>query len=68
MSNRINSITVVLKEDISEEWADKMVEALKLYDNVLSVTSNVSDPGEYVYQMRIRSELRSKLYQLISEL
>lgn len=65
MSNKVNAITIVLREDVSETYADALINAIKMFDNILSVEANVVTTDYYVADMRIRKELWNKMYETL---
>jgi hypothetical protein len=65
MSDRINSLTVVLEHDLTEEQAELLVNAISLLENVISVTPNITDPIYHVALMRERSRVNNKLLDMI---
>jgi hypothetical protein len=67
MTDRVSSLTVVLKEDWRDDEVDRVVLAIRMAP-VLSVTANVQDPfSEHVASMRLRQEYRAKLFALLEE-
>jgi hypothetical protein len=68
MTDRVSSLTVVLKEDWRDDEVDRVVLAIRMLAPVLSVTANVQDPfSEHVASMRLRQEYRAKLFALLEE-
>jgi hypothetical protein len=68
MTDRVSSLTVVLKEDWRDDEVDRVVLAIRMLAPVLSVTANVQDPfSEHVASMRLRQEYRAKLVALLEE-
>jgi hypothetical protein len=65
MSNKINSLTVVFDEDLSEEGAEQLAMAIRLMKNVISVDANVADPSHWVDFTRARHELRVKMWDIL---
>ena len=68
MSNKIKAFTVVMKEDVSEEYAKAVSDAIRLYDGVLEVEVIESDITDFVAHSRERSKITDKLLQLIKDL
>lgn len=62
MTDRFNSLTVVLEADIREDDAQVLLSAISQLRGVLSVSGNVSDLGAHVALMRARHELEQKLW------
>ncbi|WP_343743341.1 hypothetical protein [Herbaspirillum huttiense] len=65
MTDRIHSFTVVLDEDIREEDAAAIANAIRLMRGILTVESNLSDPGQFVAEARVRRELGEKLWEVL---
>ncbi|WP_420106868.1 hypothetical protein [Herbaspirillum huttiense] len=65
MTDRIHSFTVVLDENMREEDAEAIANAIRLMRGILSVESNVSDPGQFVAEARVRRELGDKLWEVL---
>lgn len=56
MSNRVNTITVVLEEGIRDDACESILNAIRMTKGVLKVTPNVDDPGEYMAIERARRD------------
>jgi hypothetical protein len=67
MSDRYNCLTVVLEKDLKDEDAEPLIEAIKQFRGVLSVTPNVSDFPAHMAEERARNELREKLWRVLNE-
>jgi hypothetical protein len=65
VTNRIHSFTVVLDENMREEDAEAIANAIRLMRGILRVESNVSDPGQFVAEARVRRELGDKLWEVL---
>lgn len=61
MSNRYSSVVVIFEDDISEEYAELLVNALRCFKGVLSVKPKAADITTVI-------EVRRKIYDLLSEL
>jgi len=57
MTNRFNTLTVVLDRETREDDAEKILEAIRGLKGVLSVKENVSSGDEFFAIERIRDEL-----------
>lgn len=68
MSNVVKSITVVMEEDVHEEYADELMRAIVMFKGVLTAEANVVDGGDYVYEMRQKAAIQDKLYKIIKEI
>jgi hypothetical protein len=67
MSDRYNSLTVILEHDLKDEDAEPLIEAIKQFRGVLSVTPTVSDMLAHFAEERARNELREKLWRVLNE-
>jgi hypothetical protein len=65
MTDRINSITVVLESDLRDDDAEDILSAIKQLRGVLSVTGNVAELDDHIAQQRVRHELGQKLWSVI---
>lgn len=65
MSDRLNSLTVVLETDIREDEAEALISAVQQLRGVLSVTGTVADIGDHIAQERVRRELGEKLWHVL---
>jgi hypothetical protein len=67
MSDRYNYLTVILEQDLKDEDAEPLIEAIKQFRGVLSVTPNVSDMTALLAEERVRNELAGKLWRVLHE-
>jgi hypothetical protein len=68
MSEKINGVFVTLEHDLRDEQADYLLNAIRMIKGVIKVAPNVVDHGEaYVAEVRVRSELSSKLFAVLNE-
>lgn len=65
MTDRYNALTVVLEQDIRDDDAEPLIEAIKMLRGVLDVQGNVSSANFFVAQSRADREWREKLRKLI---
>jgi len=66
MSAKFNTITVVLENDVNDERIDTITNAISMVRGVLSVRANQVDPSsDYIAEVRVRSELRAKLFEVL---
>lgn len=62
MTDRYNALTVVLEQDIRDDDAEALLNAIRQLRGVLSVTGNVSDMNSHIAQERARRDLGEKLW------
>lgn len=65
MSNKINSITVVFKQDITDEYCDKLIDAISLFEGIVKIERNVSDFNTFTAESRVRREFGEKLFEVL---
>ncbi len=61
MTDRFGALTVVLKSDIREDDAEALMNAIRCFQNVLSVTGVVVDSRDHIAKERVRVEFAEKL-------
>lgn len=64
MSDAI-AFTVILKEPVSDEYAERIADATRLIHGVSEVTEHVADIDLYVAQDHARRELVEKLWEVL---
>lgn len=67
MSERYKSLTVVLDSSISHDDADTMANLLGMMRGVVGVRRNEETSDDVTVRMRLRSDVRLKLYEAIDE-
>ena len=67
MTDRIHSLTVVLKKDIRDDDAESIITALSMVKGVLSATPHVANIETHMAYARARWELQSKLYDVLKD-
>lgn len=65
MTDRFNTLTVVLEKDMREDDAKALLSAISQLRGVLSVSGNVADLTEYMAVERARHELGQKLWDVL---
>lgn len=65
MSNRYHSLTIVLEEDMKDEDAEGLMDALLHLKGVVGVEPNISDPNTVTAVVRARYELGMKLLDIV---
>lgn len=65
MTDRFNSLTVVLAKDIRDDDAEPIMKAIGLIKGVISVKGRVVASADYVAQQRVRHELSEKLWAVL---
>lgn len=67
MSDRYNSLTVLLEKDLKDEDAEPLIAAIKQLRGVLDVTPTVSNMIGILAEERARRELIDKLWSVLKE-
>jgi len=65
MTDRYNSLIVVLENNIREDDAQSTINAIRHIKGVIAVEGNISDIGHFVASSRIRRELGEKIWDVI---
>jgi hypothetical protein len=68
VSDRINTIVVVLDHDMAEDDADRLVDLFLHLRGVASVQRNVTDLEDYAARARVKSDFREKIFDLWKKL
>jgi hypothetical protein len=64
MTDRFNTLTVVLEKDIREDDAEHLLIAINCLKGVLSVKGNVASASDYMAEERAMHVWREKLLDL----
>jgi len=65
MTDRINSLTVVLENDMRDDDCAALVNAIAMLRGVISVGMNATDAQSYMAEERARRELGQKLIEVV---
>jgi len=65
MTDRYNTITVVLEADMRDDDAEGLLEAIRRMRGVLTVKGDVADPTAFMAEERARRELGRGLWNLL---
>jgi hypothetical protein len=65
MSDRINTITVLLEKDTRLDDCDAILTAIRMTKGVLKATPNVADARDWMAEERARNEFRKKLWDAL---
>jgi hypothetical protein len=64
MTDRINSLTIVLDKDYRDDDCENIIKAIQMIKGVLSVKGNVSNYSDHIAHERIKNEYREKYWEL----
>lgn len=67
MTDRTNSLIVVLEQDLHTDDAESIINALKMVKGVLSVEANISNITDHIAKTRAKYELLDKLSNIIKD-
>ena len=65
MTDRYNSLTVVLEQNMRSDDAVPILQAISMIRGVLTVTGNVADPDSCVAESRARHDIASKVLEAL---
>lgn len=65
MTDRFNTLTVVLEKDMRDDDAERLLDAIRCMRCVLSVDGNVANPSDYMAEERVKRDLSDKLWQVL---
>ncbi len=65
MTARYNALTVVLEQDIRDDDAERLLDAIRMLRGVAGVSGNVASIESHVAEMRARMELGRKLMDIV---
>ena len=65
MTDRINSITVVLEKDVREDDSEALLSAIRQLRGVVSVTGNVCDITSHIAEVRARTEIGAQIMAVL---
>jgi hypothetical protein len=68
MTAKFNSLTIVLENDVREDDAQTLINAILMLKGVLSVEGNVSSVTDYVAESRVKTEVRNRLFEIITSI
>lgn len=64
MTDRYKGFIVALKNDMRDDDAQRVIEAIEMIQGVLSVKPLISTSEDGIAEMRAKQELLSKIYDL----
>ena len=68
MTDRFSGFVVALERNLRDDDAQGTIEAIRMIKGVVDVQPIIAEPGAEVEAMRIKIELRDKLFLLIKSL
>ena len=67
MTNKFHSITVVLENDIREDEAQKIIDAIYQLRGVIKVSGNVADLLDFIGTSRAKHDLAIKMLSILKD-
>lgn len=67
MTDRLNALIVVLEQDIREDDARPLIQAISQLRGVASVQPNVADIASHIAHTRARHEIETRLFKALRE-
>jgi len=68
MTTRLNGLVVAFENDIREDDAQSIIEAILMIKGVSSVTTNSVQPDDYILRSRIKTEIEKALYEAFQKI
>ena len=65
MSDKVESLTVVLEKPVSEQEAACLTAAIQMLKGVLSVKTHVSDISTYIAETRAKNDIAMKIVGIL---
>jgi len=65
MTDRINSLTIALENDIRDDDIESLISALYHFKCVIHVGKNVTDSSLYTAEQRAKFEMRGKILEVL---
>lgn len=65
MSDRINTLTIVLDQPYRDDDVEQIVNAIRMIKGVASVTANVQNMTDHVAYDNARRDLGNKLWEVL---
>ncbi len=65
MTDRFNTLTVVLEKDIRDDDTEGLIEAIRRLRGVLNVAGNIADSNSWMAEERARYDLGQKLLEVL---
>jgi hypothetical protein len=67
MTDRVKGFVVTLEKDIRIDDVEPLMQAIRYLRGVGDVSPSISDSNDHINQMRIKNELREKMWHFIKE-
>jgi hypothetical protein len=67
MTDRVRGFTVTLSEDCRIDDIEAIMTAMEMIKGVLHVEPKITTANDHMSEMRVRNEMRAKIYKFIEE-
>lgn len=65
MGRDIKGLTVAFQKDLTDEYVDRLIQAISLFAGVYKVEKNVADVDDYINRKQIEFEYRTRLQKAL---
>lgn len=65
MTDRINSLTIVIERDIRDDDCQPLIAAIQMMRGVLTVKANVANHSDFMAEERAKHELTKKIWEAL---
>lgn len=67
MADRVKGFTVTLEEDIRDEIAEEILNAVRMVKGVAHVEPSITTPEDHMNRQMVKNELSEKLFKVLHE-
>ncbi len=67
MTTRLKGVLVTFEQDIREDDAEILINAIRMLRRVLDVVPVPNSVDDYIAEMRVKTELRKKLWEVLDK-
>lgn len=68
MTDRIKALTVVLEDNIRDDDAELIINAIRAIRRVIAVEKHIAEPDHFIVKQQVKFEIRSKIFDLYDQL
>lgn len=65
--SRVNGLFVTFEEDVSDEYAEHISNAIRMMRNVADVSQRPTDISDHIATMRAKQVISQKLFEVLRE-
>lgn len=67
MTDRVKGLVVVLEEDIREDDAEKIIEAVEMVKGVQSVDKNITEVDDYINRQKVVNKISKDIFEVLTK-